>query len=289
MSKNKSPIKKAQTPAVIPPQMLPVTIAESGMDEDVLRSDLIIPYAIVMQGLSDFVKERKAQMGDICRSMTAEKLGDPDHSLNVVFLHKPKEDWVLEQKPPKQEKYVYRKAIPRSAENETLEWDYWSDDEGLIELAANQPGATQWKRVKRLSVFCLLKSDMDAARAEKEKLSRGELPDPNKSLTPVILSFRKTSYTAGKEISTFYTQARSMGVAIWKYMVPMGTTMKTNDNGDSYYVWTPDRTKVKPVSSEDMHDVQTWAAIINSGAKLTVDEEGESLGEARVVNSTDSI
>ena len=251
--------------------------------EEVLRSDIIVPYVTLMQGLSDFVKERKAQMGDIVRSTSREILGNPDKPINAIFLHYPKAEWVLEQKPPKSDKFEYRKSIPRTAANEALPWRYFSDDTGMVDFGAEAVPAnsTEWKRVKRLSVFALLTGDVDAEKVERAKLDEGGLPDPSKALTPVIFSFRVMSYDAGKEICTFFNQAKSMGVPIWKYAMPMTCVLDQNDKG-SFYVWKPMRTQAKAVDKANLDTVQMWATIVNSGAKLTVDTGGDLDGSETV-------
>jgi len=243
-------------------------------DPEVLRSDIIIPYLTIQQGMSDFVQARKAQLGDICKSTDPTKLGDPENPVMAIFLHCPKADWALEQKKDKNAKYKFKKTMERNGLNENLPWNYWSDDTGLVDMPVGAVGATEWRRVKRLSVFAILEGDMVAEKIEKAKLETGDLPDPSKALTPVIISFRVMSYNAGKEISTFYTQSKSMGVNIWRYKMPLGASFESNAD-NSYYVWAPDRTKARAVSKDDLATVQTWAQIIGSSKGIKVDESGE--------------
>lgn len=258
-----------------------VMVPQSFQDDQVLRSDIIVPYLVKQEGMSDFVQARKAQIGDICKSTNPTKLGDPEHPIEVIFLHNPKAEWALEQKQAKSDKFKFRRAIERNGVNENQSWSYWSDDQGLVELPANSPGATEWKRVKRLSVFALLVSDIEAEKIERVKASVGDLPDPSKALTPVIISFRVMSYNGGKEVSTFFTQAKSLGVAIWRYRMPMAVVFESNDRG-SYYVWAPDRNNAKAVAKEDLPTVTAWAQIVGSGKGLKVDESGEQSGDEKV-------
>ncbi len=253
--------QKGQVPAqYTPPQ------------DAVLRTDILVPYVVLAQASSDSVKERKAQIGDIIRSTTMEKLGDPESPLEVIFLHNPKTNWIIEQK--EGNRFKYRRTEPRNASNETAEWNFWADHEGR-EVPAGTPGATEWRRVKQLQVFAILPRDIEAAEAEMAKVEKGELPDPSKALTPVILSFRSMSYKAGKEIVTFFSQAKSMKVDIFRYVVKLGCTMEQGEDG-SYYVWNVDRNKPSPVSKERLGTVSEWASIINQGAaNLAVDESAE--------------
>lgn len=246
-------------------------------ESEALKSDLIIPYLVIQQGLSDFVTQRKAQLGDICKSTDPTKMGDPDKGIEVVFLHCPKADYALEQKVG--DKYKFRKTVPRNSANENIEWKYWSDDTGLPTLEPRSVGATEWRRVKRLSAFALVVGDMEAEKQERAKVAAGDLPDPSKALTPVMVSFRVMGYNAGKEIVTFYQQAKSMGVDIYRYRVPMNVKFEQNDKGP-YYIWSPDRTKAKAVAKEDLGVVQMWADVVSSSRSSFKVDDGDQTEEA---------
>ncbi len=243
-----------------------------GPPPQILRSDIKVPYITLGQGLSDAVVERKVQLGDIYRSTSAEILGNPDKPVEAIFLHYPKADWVLEQKG--KSKFEFRGTMGRNAANETLPWSYFADDEGE-EMKQGERGATEWRRVKRLTVFAILPADIDAALVEMAKAEKGELPDPSKALTPVAFSFRSSSYDCGKEVCTFFSQAQSMKVPIWRYQIPMFDVLAQNNQG-SFYTWKTDRTKAKGVKPEHLPLVSEWAAMINNGVQLTADEEGDS-------------
>lgn len=239
----------------------------------ILASDIIVPYIVIGQGLSDAVVEKKVQLGDIYRTTTREIIGNPDKPIDAIFLHAPRADWVYEEKPKGATKFEFRRTEPRHAGNETLPWSFWADDDGNV-VEAGTKGASEWRRVKRLTVFAILPRDVEAAQKEMAKAEAGELPDVSKALTPVVLSFRSSSYKAGKEVTSFYTQAASMKQEMWKYMVQAGTHLEQNDNG-AFYVWDIDRTKAKAVPKDMLPLVQDWVAMIAKGADITVHEEGE--------------
>lgn len=239
----------------------------------VLRTDILVPYVVIAQAMSESVQERKAQMGDIVKSTNFEKLGDPDHPLEVIYLHYPKSNWVIEQKPKGGGRFEYRKTIPRDASNELLPWTFWADDDGN-ECQPTDKGASEWRRTKQLLVFAILPRDIEAAQAEMAKVEKGELPDPNKALTPVLLSFRSTSYKAGKEVCTFFTQAASMKVPIWKYTLPLGCTFEQNDEG-KFYTWKVDRNKTKAVPKDQLVFVEEWVGMLTS-VNLKADDAADS-------------
>jgi hypothetical protein len=248
----------------------------TGSAPEVLRSDIILPYVALAQGTSDAVKDRKAQIGDIYKTTSLQKLGDPDMPLEVIFFHYPKANWIIENKEPKSDRFQYHSTIPRTAENETLPWYYWADEDGN-EVPEGTKGALEWRRVKQMLVFAILPSDLEAFEAEMKKVEQGELPDPTKAVTPVLFSFRGMSYRAGKDVATLFTQCDTYKVPIWKYKVKVGCYLDKNDDG-SFYVWQVDRSKATPVPKAQLETVENWAKLVNSAAvkEFQVDNEGEA-------------
>lgn len=238
----------------------------------ILKSDLIVPYMSLGQGLSEAVQEKKVELGDIYRSTSGEKLGDPDHPVDVILLHPPKADWVYEQKG--KSKFEFRHTEPRNASNETLPWSFWADDDG-VPMEPGAKGASEWRRVKRLTVFALLPRDIESMKAEMAKVEAGELPDPNKALLPVALSFRSTSYATGRELINFVAQCNTFKTPVYKYQLPLFDVLEKNDDG-SFYVWKTDRTKTKAVAKDHIPFVESWIQQLGAGVALKVDEEGES-------------
>ncbi len=264
--------------------------------EEILKSDIIVPYVVVAQGLSDSVVQRKAQMGDIIRSTNFEKLGDPDKPIDVIFLNYPKANWIIEKKAEavkgKEARYEYQSVMERNAGNETLPWYYSADADGN-ECAETAPGAKEWRRVKQMVVFAILPADVDAFTEEMKKIDTDPdyLPDPSKSVTPVILSFRSSSYKAGKEVATFFAQVKNVKKDIWKYQLKAGCSLTQNDDG-SFYVWEVDRSKPKAVNAAHKETVEYWAKIVNSKAVeeliIDVNGEGESYQTAQAPNASHS-
>ncbi len=249
-----------------------MTQTNQSHSEEILASDIIIPYLLLVQDLSDLKKEKKAEPGDICKSSTAQKYGDAKTPVEVIFLHYPKLNWILEQKPKGATRYKYRSMFPRTAANENLPWEFWGDDDGN-EVQAGAPGATQWKRVKQLGVFAILKKDIADFEAEKAKVASGALPDPNKALTPVLVSFRGQSYAAGKEVCSFFTQCKNFGVHLSSYSLPVTCQLVTDDE-NSYHVYSIDRNKSQPVPKEMQASVKVWLDMLaNKNVNLKVETE----------------
>lgn len=235
--------------------------------EEVLKSDILIPYMTLVQDLSDLKKDGLAQPGDICRNKTGEKYGDEKTPVDLVFLHYPKSNWVYQEKQPGSQRFEYRKTVPRDGSNENLAWEYWGDMDGN-ELAPGTRGASQWRRVKQLAVFALPLKDIEGFGNELKKLETGELPDPSKALTPFMVSFQGSSFSAGKEVCTFFMAAKSMNVPIWRYALAVGCK-HTKDDKVSYHSFTVNRAKPMPVPKEFVKTVQSWVEIVSTRQVIT--------------------
>ena len=255
-------------------------------DNAPLASDYIIPYMIITQGTSEAFQQKKADTGDVIRSTTFEKLGDGTAPVEIVLLSNPASKWVIEQRPAKNARYEFRSEIQRNAANETLPWSYWADAEGN-EVPEGTKGAFEWKRTKVLKFFAILFNDLKADAEEAKKADQGEIPDLNKVLMPVVISFRSTSYRAGKLINNIIGRAKSAKVAVWKYSVPLGVAIESNDQG-TYYVWTVEENKTKPLPAEFLPKVKNWVDIVNSGNALKTDDEAESESPSSVREVVDA-
>lgn len=238
-------------------------------------SDVIIPRMLLMQGTSDFVKERKAQLGDMVKSTTLEAFGSPEKPIAFIPLKLPSGSWIREVKPKGTDKgrWEFRGIEPRNAGNDTLPWRFAADKDGKEVTEGSNVHTHEGRRVKSLSAYVILPSDIDAEAAELAKAARGEFPDLSKALTPVLVAFRSTSFPAGKEISTFFTQASRFKQPAWKYQIELACHMEANDQG-SFYVFDVNRNVPKPVKPEHLPEVEKWANIVSS-QDLKVDTSNE--------------
>lgn len=248
--------------------------------EQILASDVIIPKLWLMQGLSELVADGKAIAGQIVRSTSGEVVGDPKTALEFIpltFQNK----WVIQEKIGK--KYEYRKTLNRDGgledahkevtdqTGENLPWDF-------------KHNGTEWKRVKVLNVFALLVNDVKAEQAEFDKFkATGEVPDLNKTLMPVVISFRSTSYNAGKSVVSHFVKALSpaqarFGVKPYQYTLNLKCYQDKNDMG-SFYVYevTQGRkcTSAKNNGLPELENATEWATRLASAPVIRIDESDE--------------
>ena len=170
--------------------------------ENIDASQLVIPKILCMQGLSQMVAEGEAQMGDIVDSMTGEQLGcgrEKDFQpLNFVPLYSFQE-WVVYDKLGG-DKLQYVEKVPFGPTNADWKWD-----------------TEKQKRVLVMNFYVMLERDLE---------DRGALP--------YLLSFRSTSYKAGKKLATFVKKGALSDRPAPAYTYTLTANKTSNDHGTFY-------------------------------------------------------
>lgn len=243
----------------------------------ILSSDVVLPRLLLCQGLSDAVKQRKAQSGDIIRSTDAYKLGSPDKMTEIIPLSVPKTTWVYERKLEGQNRYSFYKITSRTPINENLPWQFFAGMDER-EMKEGQAGAIPYRRVKCMSLYVLAPQDIDDFIVEQKKAENGEFPDLSKALTPMLVTFRSTSYSAGKEISTFYTQAAMFRTNPSYYKLKLGCYLDSKGS-DDFYVFKVDRSKPEKIKDEHKPFVDYWSALVSAG-NVKIDDSAEEVEPA---------
>ncbi len=272
--KNEVAVKENTAVAVSPPPQAP---------QGILASDVIVPRLLLMQSTSEFVKDRKATMGDIVRSTNQEKLGDPDTFLDFIPLAEPAPTWIKEKRIAGTQRWEFAGIEPRTASNDTLPWKFNADKDGKL-LNENEKSTHEWRRLKCLSLYAILPADVEAFNAEMVKANEGAMPDLSKALTPVMIGFRSTGFPAGKEVSTFFTQAQSFKKQAWEYTIKLSCFLDKNDQG-TFYVFKVDRSKPAPVKSEYLEQVKFWASIVRTTVLRVDDAEEGDIQPGEVSNN----
>lgn len=248
--------------------------AQRSPQEQILKSDIVLPKILLQQALSDFVKQRKAQSGDLVRSTNGEKLGDLEVPLEFIPLTF-QNLWMLsEDEKGKGNKidYAFRGYEERNASNESMEWDFIKD-------------GTSWKRTKVMNVYALLPRDLDRmAEAKKKYLETGELPDLDTAVLPVVIQFRNTSFKGGKDVATLFIKAADIAQQLGVEVPVYGRTMKLEVHEESneehdYFVLRS--TESGPTKKEYLSDCNRWrTTMINMGNDIKIDESDNSGGGA---------
>lgn len=250
--------------------------------QEIISSDIVIPKLLLMQGLSEFVAEGRARQGEIVRSTTVQKMagmsepGQPFKTIDFIPL-KVTTGWSEKEKIG--QKFEFRKSFPRTAHNDGLPWQFWRNAQGQEFDKPGLMGSTEWQRVKSIDVYALLPSDVDAFEAEmKLAVEKGEIPDLSKTILPVVISFRSTSFNAGKSVTTFFAQVAEMAQTVpsvrsYNYALTLGCKADKNDKG-SYFVFDVGQSKKLDVKYRPQ--AEKWMNTLNTVKDIKVDETGET-------------
>lgn len=210
--KNLAPVEETKEVATTKRSDLQMAAAQTAGHQDVVASDVIIPRLLLMQAISPLVTSRKAQIGDLIRSTTGEKLGDPDKPLDLVILAMTN-SWIDYERVPGDNQPKFRGMYPRGVitrdtkgnpieSNTNLPWKFVG------------PNKEDMFRRQAVIVYALVPSDIAAYEKELDRaVAAGEVPDLSKGVSPVVLTFQSTSFKyGGKQIATFFNNVKKTNV-----------------------------------------------------------------------------
>jgi hypothetical protein len=172
--------------------------------ENISAKDFIIPKILLMQGQSSFVTEGSAMVGQLVDSVSRELLGgkwgrDNDKPLNFIPFYTFR-TWVENEK--KGDKFEYVRQLPMDAANEDLPLEYKDGDKIM-------------RRDRCINVYVLLPEQLEAKQG----------------ILPYVISFRRTSYTAGKKLSTFLGKLADFNLPAAAKNFKLSVLQKENDLG----------------------------------------------------------
>lgn len=240
----------------------PATIEPKGSwgSEGVDDADILIPRLLLMQGLSKQVSSGKAALGDILRSTSGEVLAAKTKSLDVIPLTTFK-TWVLEEfvaAPKGGGKWEFRGIVPMTGENKDAPLEWKESDK-------------EWRRSRSLNFYVLLPEDIKKEVAARKAAAKGDMIDPDDALLPVLLSFRRSSYQAGRELATHFKKAEHFGVPPASSVFSLGSEVKTNDLG-TFHIFK--LAKARKSTQEELTVARSWYTTLQK-ARVAVHDEGE--------------
>lgn len=186
-------------------------------------SDILIPRILIGQSTSKAVQDEKLAFGQLFRSTTNEILGGKGKPFSFIPLYMTK-TWVISEK--KGGRFEFRSIEPFTADNKDLPWT-WIDRN------------IEWKREQSLNFFVLLPSDVGRdLSARRALIEKGEIPDLDASLLPCVLSFKSSSFKAGKILVTHFAKASDFNIPPYVNVFKLDSEVKQNDTGAKFYVMT---------------------------------------------------
>lgn len=274
-----APAKEETLPATIAPSAPPVTVFEGAaplMHETMLASDMIIPRIVVLQGQSKLVTSGQGKVGDMVFSSTGRKLTDPlSGMINIIPLTY-RSTWVHCVK--KGTKFVWESEEERNASNETA-----------IYPERNHQGL-EYQHNRNFDVFALLESDI-VASIEAEKT--GEI-DIDRIVMPVLISFRRSNYHAGKSLVNFFQRVQAaqkrFNVAPFHYTKELGSFISSkDDNNFGIFVTNEASGKLSahPYGKEIVAQANAWYSQVARGAIKVESENEGSAGTTEAAPGSD--
>lgn len=240
--KTKEPEAVEEKAVVAAQSTLPVGVPDGpwSQDDGLDASDLILPRLLAMQGQSPLVQDGKAAVGELRDSMEGTLLGGKGKKCSVIVVKASKSIHIMEKAKGK-DKFEWVRVEPFSAANRELPWEEPGENGSTI------------RRDHSLD-FIVLRTD---------QIASGEA-------FPMMLSLRRTSYKAGRMISSALQKLKL-------YQKPMAfktfdlDTLQKEKDGDKFFVF--DAIQGRSSSPEELKEAYRWHGILEK-SNVKVDEAG---------------
>ncbi len=211
--------------------------------------DIMIPRILLMHGTSTLVGQQKASQGDIVDSVSAEVLAKMGKPIEIIPIKQLDKEWNIE-------KWV---QMGKNGKFEFERTDPW--DESLKNELEFTENGEKMRRNARLSFYVLLARDATSHHL------------------PYLIAFQRTSYTAGRTIASFFSEAKFAFQKGDKKSIPMsqvfelGCGIKQGDLGP-YYVLEAKRTRVS--AQEELEKAIYWFSQLKTKTYKVDAEKTES-------------
>lgn len=195
-------------------------------NDQLSSSDFVIPRALVMQGLSEFVVDGKAKLGDVVNSLTEEVMGSIQKPMEFIPFWVDKKMKVLKEV---NGKFVLDRIEALTPVNEHL-----------------YDGVENGFKVKYEAVYNVY----------------AIVPG---SALPIMVSFKSTSKKAGKKIATimYAENMTALKLPPCATKLKLISTKRQNDKGTFAVV---DIARVGQSTKEEINECAKWIGIVKSGA-----------------------
>jgi len=239
-------------------------------NEQVLSGDRLVPRLLLMQSTSPIFQEGKVKdLGAMVRSTTCEVLGDSKNPVSIIPLTF-KNTWTVSEDTGGRKEW--RRSEPRTPANEALPWEFQEDNKKMV-------------RVKTIELFALLPQDIKGWLAEITEVKKtGRAPNLDRVIAPVLITFRSTSFKAGRMVANHFDKVQTVSKACgipatpYAYTLELSCYFDKNEKGQ-YYVFevrSGEALKDKELQfAKDMYELVTTKS-------LKVDEDQSEAGSSDV-------
>jgi len=197
------------------------------------RKDFLIPKLLLMQSMTKLVQEEKARVGEIRGSIDQNKIADKGGAIEIIPFAVYK-TWVTLSKQGSE----FLGQEPITPQN--CNWPREQVKDGV-----------EVSNFETLNYYCLL----------PEEIRYG-------MFMPYVVSFRSTSYQAGKTLETHRARLQEFGKPLPFKTFWLGSLAKKNDKGN-FYVFTI--AESRDTLEEELNAVKHWHKLVKQG-EANVDE-----------------
>lgn len=213
---------------------------ESWGSEGTDNSDILIPKILLMQGLSQYVAQEKAQMGDLVDSVTGEVLGsgrEKDFSAVKIIPLMQFKNWTH-----------YLKVGDKWEYKGTEMWN--ATNAGTPRYEEYQKDGQTYRSDSALNFYVLVVND-------------NKVQD-----LPYLVSFRRTSFRAGQKLVTHFTKCQ-LAAKAGAPIPPAATTFdlasrKVQNDQGTFYVF--DLFGTSPTNGDWMPTAYSWYQTLKAGS-----------------------
>lgn len=224
---------------------LPAVPDESWGSEGASSTDMLIPRIQLCHDISDAVKKGKARPGELISSTSGEVLAKTGASVEIIPIVTFR-DWIINDVDEKG-RDKYNSKVPMTRDNEN-----WAREEVV--------GGKPIRRVACLNFLCLIPSKLD------------ELP--------FMVTFKKSSYYAGKKLSTHFQ------MSAMKKQPPASQAFLISGVTKTYDGFTFSALDVEPSRAstpQELAVAKNWYGIFKQGAIKTAEEVEPTVGDEPVL------
>jgi hypothetical protein len=215
-------------------------LSQWGSGPDISTNDIVVPKLLLMQGTSDFVKQRKAQYGDLIDSIDHKVLGSPEKPFEVVPFFIKKYFTIRNKNTPKKDFMRVEALTPETDHMPYFDMD--ADGTEVIRERTYELYCVQAAEVSIGGLPLVIRLKASNEKTGKAVFTQMYIKNKNANLSPAAVAFEVSSREEAKEGNTYMVfDVKPKRVA-------------TKEEQDACLVWHKMTTKIK-VDESDGEDV----------------------------------
>jgi hypothetical protein len=235
-------VKEENLPVAASANVLPTVPNTAWGAEEISADDILLPKILLMQGLSQAVTDEKARIGDMLDNLNGQVIGDKNTPVEIIVF-KTTKTWIIFEDKNNTGSMEYVRQEPMTAANQN-----WPMEEVM--------GGLKVRRDRALNFYCLLPSQIASGEA-----------------FPYLVSMRRTSYTAGKKLVTYFTKLKLANQPTASRVFALSCKKQENDKG-TFYVF--DAAMSRQSTPEEIKAAHDWYQIISTATVRVMDTDLEA-------------